>query len=97
MDIKEKNQGGHPYKTQASNLKNRDGGYELPAIFLINLPDNTEHLLLMKTVHTVKSYKTGKSEPLRQRNGRTSTTMEIWREGKKNRIAFQGFVFVPCC
>ena len=67
MDIKEKNQGGHPYKTQASNLKNRDGGYELPAIFLINSPDNTEHLLLMKTVHTVKSYKTGKSEPLRQR------------------------------
>ena len=22
--------------------------------------------------------------------------MEIWREGKKNRIAFQGAVFVPC-
>ena len=32
VDIKRKNQGGHPYQTPASNPKQR-WGYELPAIF----------------------------------------------------------------
>ena len=72
--------------------------------------DNTERLLLMKTVHTIESYKTEKSETLRLEfifsgiscvyvnnvNERTSTVMGIWREGKKkNLIAFQDVVFDP--
>lgn len=65
--------------------------------YLINSLDNTEHSLLMKTVHTVESYKTEKSETFRLEfifsgiscvyvnnvNKRTSTAMGIWREGKK--------------
>ena len=67
--------------------------------YLINSLDNTERPLLMKTVHTVESYKTEKSETFRLElifsgiscvyvnnvNKRTSTAMGIWREGKKKK------------